>query len=210
MAFWCQMWHLLYCFFQAFNIKFAFLALGCWLLRCTIPSPSSPTLVAGAIFDEIAARWDFSHLHSTSNKKVHKLNLQPPSNAFQLKSLRESNLQLIPMDLKDTLKLMLNSTPGMRPTAAETAKVNDVKVDKLDFFVAHLWNLTLILFFHSDEIVRTLQLPIRCQIWHFFGIFAPLCLIRNLEMTFLVAIIYYFHTFNIEFAPCEQCFFSKF
>ena len=43
---------------------------------------------------------------------------------MQLKSLRESNLQLIPSDLRETLKLLLNSTPDLRPTAAECIKVH--------------------------------------------------------------------------------------
>ena len=42
---------------------------------------------------------------------------------FQLKNLRESNLQLIPHELRDTLKLLLHATPGLRPTASECAKV---------------------------------------------------------------------------------------
>ena len=45
-------------------------------------------------------------------------------NASELKSLRESNLQLIPTELKETLKLLLNSTPGLRPTASECSKVH--------------------------------------------------------------------------------------
>jgi SCY1-like protein 2 len=40
-----------------------------------------------------------------------------------LKTLRESNLQLIPNELKETLKLLLNSTPNLRPTAAQCTKV---------------------------------------------------------------------------------------
>ena len=54
--------------------------------------------------------------------------------SLQLKSLRESNLQLIPNELKDTLKLMLQTTPGMRPTANECSKVpyfDDVGVKTL-------------------------------------------------------------------------------
>lgn len=33
-------------------------------------------------------------------------------------------MQLIPADLKEPLKLLLNSTPGLRPTAAECCKVH--------------------------------------------------------------------------------------
>jgi SCY1-like protein 2 len=44
-------------------------------------------------------------------------------NCTELKNLRESNLQLIPHELRDTLKLLLHATPGLRPTASECAKV---------------------------------------------------------------------------------------
>ena len=62
------------------------------------------------------------------NKYYHHFHLwlffSPNRNSSELKSLRESNLQLIPSELKDTLKLLLNSTPGLRPTAAECSKVH--------------------------------------------------------------------------------------
>ena len=43
---------------------------------------------------------------------------------FQLKSLRESNLQLIPPDLKEYLKMLLNVTPELRPDAAQFSKIS--------------------------------------------------------------------------------------
>ena len=49
-----------------------------------------------------------------------KLKLDPQ---FQLKSLRESNLQLIPADLKEYLKMLMSATPTLRPDAAQFAKI---------------------------------------------------------------------------------------
>ena len=43
--------------------------------------------------------------------------------SFQLKSLRESNLQLIPADLKEYLKMLMSATPTLRPDAAQFAKI---------------------------------------------------------------------------------------
>lgn len=54
---------------------------------------------------------------------------------FQLKTLRESNLQLIPADLKEYLKMLLNVTAELRPDAAQFAKIayfDDVGVKTLN------------------------------------------------------------------------------
>lgn len=56
-------------------------------------------------------------------------------NAQELRSLRESNLQLIPPDLKEYLKLLLNATPELRPDAAQFAKIgffDDIGVKTLN------------------------------------------------------------------------------
>ena len=43
---------------------------------------------------------------------------------FQLKhGLRESNLQLIPSELRPTIKLLLNATAELRPTAAQLSQI---------------------------------------------------------------------------------------
>ena len=44
-------------------------------------------------------------------------------NGNELKQLRESNLQLIPAELKQSLKLMLNLSPDIRPTAEQMSKI---------------------------------------------------------------------------------------
>ena len=54
---------------------------------------------------------------------------------FQLKSLRESNLQLIPADLKEYLKMLMSATPALRPDAAQFAKIgyfDDIGVKTLN------------------------------------------------------------------------------
>ena len=44
--------------------------------------------------------------------------------SFQLKhGLRESNLQLIPAELRPTIKLLLNATAELRPTAAQLSQI---------------------------------------------------------------------------------------
>ena len=46
------------------------------------------------------------------------------SHFLQLKhGLRESNLQLIPSELRPTIKLLLNATVELRPTAAQLAQI---------------------------------------------------------------------------------------
>lgn len=57
---------------------------------------------------------------------------------MQLKSLREANLQLIPTDLKDYLKMLLGSTPDLRPDAAQFSKIgffDDIGVKTLNNLV---------------------------------------------------------------------------
>ncbi|CAB4062362.1 SCYL2 [Lepeophtheirus salmonis] len=44
-------------------------------------------------------------------------------NSCELKRLRESNLQLIPTDLKEYIKMFLNVTPELRPDAAQFSKI---------------------------------------------------------------------------------------
>lgn len=54
---------------------------------------------------------------------------------LQLKSLRESNLHLIPADLKDYLKMLLSSSPDLRPTASQFSKIgffDDIGVKTLN------------------------------------------------------------------------------
>jgi len=56
-------------------------------------------------------------------------------NAQELKQFRESNLQLIPAELKSSLKLMLNLSPDIRPTAEQMSKIpyfEDVGVKTLN------------------------------------------------------------------------------
>ena len=57
---------------------------------------------------------------------------------FQLKSLRESNLQLIPADLKEYLKMLLSATPDLRPSATQFSKIGffeDIGVKTLNNLV---------------------------------------------------------------------------
>ncbi|QQP48975.1 SCY1like protein 2like [Caligus rogercresseyi] len=52
-----------------------------------------------------------------------------------MKSLRESNLQLIPSDLKEYLKMLLNVTAELRPDASQFSKIpffDDVGVKTLN------------------------------------------------------------------------------
>ena len=42
----------------------------------------------------------------------------------QLKTLRESNLQLIPTDLREYLKMLLSTTAELRPTAIQLTKIS--------------------------------------------------------------------------------------
>uniref|UniRef100_A0A0K2T2K1 SCY1like protein 2like [Bombyx mori] n=1 Tax=Lepeophtheirus salmonis TaxID=72036 RepID=A0A0K2T2K1_LEPSM len=56
-------------------------------------------------------------------------------NSCELKRLRESNLQLIPTDLKEYIKMFLNVTPELRPDAAQFSKIpffDDVGVKTLN------------------------------------------------------------------------------
>jgi len=56
-------------------------------------------------------------------------------NSAELRNLRESNLQLIPADLKEYLRLLLGSSPDLRPSAAQFVKIgffDDVGVRTLN------------------------------------------------------------------------------
>ncbi len=57
---------------------------------------------------------------------------------FQLKSLRESNLHLVPADLKEYLKMLLSLTPDLRPDAKQFSKIgffDDIGVKTLNNLV---------------------------------------------------------------------------
>ncbi len=56
-------------------------------------------------------------------------------NAGELKQLRESNLQLIPQELREYLKMLLSAAPELRPNAAQLSKIgyfDDVGVRTLN------------------------------------------------------------------------------
>ena len=79
--------------------------------------------------------------------------------SFQLKSLRESNLQLIPADLKEYLKMLLSATPTLRPDAAQFAKIgyfDDIGVKTLNNLDTQFqWdNLQKSQFYKVHSIVR--------------------------------------------------------
>ncbi len=57
---------------------------------------------------------------------------------LQLKQLRESNLQLIPAELREYLKMLLSATPELRPNAAQFSKIgyfDDIGVKTLNNLV---------------------------------------------------------------------------